>query len=65
MGAQPEGISMRARPGHNHLSSLSRRELHRRRRRRRLSGLPGGWLAIAVITFEAAFALATWADRLL
>ncbi len=54
---------MRARPGHIHLSTLSRRELSRRRRRRWLAGPGGPVLGLAVVA-EAALVLAVWAERL-
>jgi len=56
---------MPARPGHIHLSSLSRRELHRRRRRRWLAAFPGVPAAVALIVAEATLVVAVWAERLL
>ncbi len=55
---------MRARPSHIHVSSLSRRELSHRRRRRRLAVLPGRQVAAVLVAAEAATVLAVWADRL-
>jgi hypothetical protein len=55
---------MRARPGHIHVSSLSRRELSRRRRRRWIAHLPVA-PAAALIAAEAALVAGLWAERLL
>jgi len=54
---------MRSPPVHIHVSSLTRRELHRCRRRRRLATFPLLSVA-ALIAADAALVLAVTADRL-
>lgn len=55
---------MTVRPSPIHVSSLSRRELHRRRRRRWVTALPLGPGAAFLIAVEASLVVAAWAARL-
>lgn len=56
---------MRAPPSHIHVSSLSRRELQRRRRRRWIAALPLGPAGALLVALEASLVAAVWMAKLL